>query len=226
MKTRFQCACLFPLAFMAVALCAGSHPAWAQSPSGAVTVVTNQPKALLITIIDGEGALNDVRTRTAREPIVEVDDENHKPVAGALVVFAIDNGGSGTPFASFAGAQSISVPTDAAGRATAKGFQITQHKGKFHISVHASLGQLEVSEVIAQTNIAGLLAGSTAGGTLAKLASHKLFWIIGGVAAGGVVTGVAIVTHQSQTSITPGTGTVGAPAAVPGISIQLHRPHR
>jgi hypothetical protein len=100
-----------------VALC-GFRVAGAQAPGdtspasqtpGVVAPATGQPKALFINIIEGEGALNDIRTRTVREPIVEVDDENHNPVAGALVLFAIDNGGSGSPFATFNGANSVSV---------------------------------------------------------------------------------------------------------------------
>ena len=51
-------------------------PAWAQAPTG-----------LSITIVEGEGAINNIRQRVNREPIVQVEDQNHKPVAGAVVVF-------------------------------------------------------------------------------------------------------------------------------------------
>ena len=46
---------------------------------------------LNLVIVEGEGAINNVRQRTAREPIVQVEDENHKPVAGAVVVFLLPN---------------------------------------------------------------------------------------------------------------------------------------
>src|ERR1041385_9431846 len=42
---------------------------------------------LSITIVEGEGAINNVRQRVNREPIVQVEDNNRKPVAGAVVVF-------------------------------------------------------------------------------------------------------------------------------------------
>ncbi len=58
----------------------GTAPSFAEEPAA--------PNRIFIQIIDGEGALNDIRSRTAREPIVEVDDENHKPIAGALVLFS------------------------------------------------------------------------------------------------------------------------------------------
>jgi hypothetical protein len=219
---RFSTAA-FPLAILAGVL-AGPPAAHSQTPSSTVAVAATEPKGLFINILEGEGALNDIRTRTAREPIVEVDDENHKPVAGALVLFAVDNGG-GSPFATFAGANTVSVETDAAGRAVARGFQITQRKGKFNIKVHATKGPLEAAEVIAESNIAALLSSQGHENPVVAASHRKLEWIIGGVAAAGVVTGIVIATQQgSSTTITPGTGTVGAPAAIGGIRIQFH-PH-
>lgn len=46
-------------------------------------------QALNLVIVEGEGAINNIRQRTARDPIVRVEDENHKPVAGAAVVFLL-----------------------------------------------------------------------------------------------------------------------------------------
>ena len=64
------------LAVLVAAALAGSPSLDAQSAV---------PQNLQITILDGEGALNNIKQRTAREPIVQVTDENHKPVAGAVV---------------------------------------------------------------------------------------------------------------------------------------------
>jgi hypothetical protein len=36
---------------------------------------------LNLVIVEGDGVINNIRQRTAREPIVQVEDENHKPVA-------------------------------------------------------------------------------------------------------------------------------------------------
>ncbi len=54
---------------------------------------------LNIVIIEGEGAINNIKQRTAREPVVQVEDENHKPVAGAAVIFALSDQGAGGTFA-------------------------------------------------------------------------------------------------------------------------------
>ncbi|HEY1985563.1 MAG TPA: hypothetical protein VGG85_09140 [Terracidiphilus sp.] len=204
----------------------GTPEVWAEGQAGAVTAATDQPKALLITILDGEGALNDVRTRTAREPIVEVDDENHKPVAGALVLFAMDNGG-GSPYATFAGAQTVTVQTDAAGRAAGRGFQITQRKGRYSIKVKVTKEQLVAEAVIAESNIAVLLSNSGSDNPIPVVSHHKSIWIIGSVVAVGIVAGVVIATRGTQTTITAGSGTVGPPAtaSAPGIRFQLGRHH-
>jgi hypothetical protein len=205
---------------------APENPPSASQAQGNLTAAAGQPKGLYISIIEGEGALNDIRTRTAREPIVEVDDENHKPVAGVLVLFAIDNGGSSSPFATFSGANTVSVTTDAAGRAAGRGFQITQFKGQYKINVRATKGELQADSVILQTNIEAALSSGGTSTPAAVAATHHLHWgwIIGGVAVAGGVVGVVIATHgsSSPTTVTPGTGTVGAPAAIGGIRIPLH----
>ena len=223
MKTKIKSAQLLLIILVATAAFCGSRAACAQAPE-VVAPAAGQPKALFINIIEGEGALNDIRTRTAREPIVEVDDENHKPVAGALVLFAIDNGGNSSPFATFSGANSVSVETDAAGRAAGRGFQITQNKGPYKINVHVSKEQLEADGVIAVSNIEAAVSPGGVQTTAAVVAHHHWGWIIGGIAAAGAAAGIVIATHSSSspTTVTPGTGTVGAPAAIGGIRIPLH----
>jgi hypothetical protein len=112
-KNRIQFAYRFLAALMVATTAAVCATGGAQTPSNAAVGGADQPKTLFITIVEGEGALNDIRTRMAREPIVEVDDENHKPVAGALVLFSLDNAG-GSPYATFAGSPTYSVEPDAA----------------------------------------------------------------------------------------------------------------
>ena len=55
-----------------------------------------QPTRLNLIVIEGEGAINNIRQRTARAPIVQVEDQNHRPIAGAAVVFTLpEHGASG-----------------------------------------------------------------------------------------------------------------------------------
>ncbi len=225
MKKRFDFVRLLLLAVIPSLVMPESIKAWSQSPSSAVMVDAAQPKSLVISILDGEGALNDIRTRTAREPIVEVDDENHKPVAGVLILFAMENGG-GSPFASFAGAQTFSVETDAAGRAAGRGFQITQRKGRYNIKVRATKGQLLAEAVIAESNIVAILSSNGSGNPVVAVSHRKLEWLLGGAAAVGVAIGIVIATRQNETTISIGNGGVTTPSSVSGIHFQLsrHRP--
>ena len=118
------------------------------------------PMMLHITILDGEDSLNNIRERTAREPIVQVEDENHKPVAGALLIFSIQNGGTGAG-GTFNGLSTLSVTTDSEGKAIAHGLKPNATSGSYTISVTATLGTLVAMAVIHQSNIVGAGGGGT-----------------------------------------------------------------
>lgn len=177
-------------------------------------VAAQEPVSKLnIVIIEGEGAINNIRQRTAREPIVQVEDENRKPIAGASVVFFLPNQGASGTFAN--GARSLTVLTNDQGRAVATGFRPNNVAGKFEMRVTASHQGQTASASIAQSNIAAATAGLSA--------AAKALIIIG--VAGGAAAGAAIAagggnggTNASPsaparpiTTITPGTGTVGGP---------------
>ena len=216
----------FPIAVAVLATMVAVPRAQAQAAGGVTQAPSGQPRSLLITVVEGEGALNDIRTRTAREPIVQVDDENHKPVAGVLVLFSLDK--TGTTYASFGGAPTVSVQTDQAGRAVAKAFQIAHRKGNYQISVHATYGDLAANAVINESNVTAAASGNATTATVGVVAHKKVIWIVSGVLAGGAVAGIVIATQQSSspTTVAAGTGTVGAPAAVGGVRFQLHALHR
>ena len=103
---------------------------------------------LNIVIVEGEGTLNNVKQRVNREPIVQVEDENHKPVAGAAVVFFLPTSGPSGTFAN--GSQTMTVTTDALGRASATGIHPNHVLGKMQIRVTASANGLSASALITQ----------------------------------------------------------------------------
>jgi hypothetical protein len=188
------------------------------------------PHMLYITILDGEDSINNIRERTAREPIVQVEDENHKPVAGALLLFTIQGGPNGAG-ATFNGLNTLSVTTDAEGKATAHGLKPNETQGSYSIAVSATLGTLIATAIIKQSNAAGGGGGGAAspatptpstgpttaastvkrGGKLPGLLRSP--WLFGAI--GVVVVTIAVRTTvtggRNPTSITPGNGTVGAP---------------
>ena len=136
------------------------------------------PQKLNILIIDGEGAINNIKQRTARETIVQVEDENHKPVAGAIVLFSLPGDGPGGTFAGQA--KIASVVTDSSGRAAMPQLQPNQLAGKFQIRVSASANGQHASAGISQGNTPG-------GGTSPAHAglSGKTIAILAGVVAAG-----------------------------------------
>src|SRR5690242_13118085 len=105
---------------------------------------------LNLVIVEGEGAINNIKQRTAREPIVQVEDENHKPVAGAAVVFALPNQGASGSFG--ASGQTFTTVTDAQGRAVGRGLRPNQIQGRYQIHVTASKDGQTANADIAMTN--------------------------------------------------------------------------
>lgn len=179
--------------------------------------------ALQIAILEGEDVSNNIKERTAREPIVQVTDENHKPVAGAAVLFTVDSGGGHAGASFLHGAKTFSGTTDSQGKVVAHGFKPNAHTGQFHINVTATHGSQSAHVVIAQTNVAVATTATTA--TIpAFVATHVVLVsaVAAGVVAAGVATGVA-VSQNSGTTITAGTGTVAAPSFVRAAPGGAHR---
>jgi hypothetical protein len=142
-----------------------------------------------------------------------VEDENHKPVAGAAVIFFLPNQGPGGTFAN--GSTSLTTTTNAEGRASARGIRFNNQAGAMEIRVSASFAGQTASAIITQTNVLGAAAsGGSAGGM--SLTTKLL--IIGAIVGGGVAAGVIVAnrgggstTTVPTTTITSGTVTVGAP---------------
>jgi len=182
----------------------------AMPPRTACAEQAAAPTQLNIVIVEGEGAVNNLRQRVVREPIVRVEDQNHKPVAGAVVVFLLPGDGSGGAFAN--GSQMLTVTTDDGGQAAARGMRAGNVTGQYQIRVTASVGRVTATATISQTNS----AAATAGGAV----SGKLIAIL--AIAGGAAAGIAIaLTHgggsssattaTTATTLSAGTATVGAP---------------
>jgi hypothetical protein len=189
-----------PLAWMSISLCLSflHVSAYAQdSPSG---------PELKITIIDGDEAINNIRQRTAREPIVQVEDENNRPVAGAAVVFLLPNDGAGGTFTG--GAKSLSVTTDANGRAVARGLRPNNVAGRYQIRVTATSQGRTGRAILQQTNV------NAAGAASAGFSAKFITFIAVNVAV-IVAVDIYVVKRNGEKPnpipITPGTSTIGPP---------------
>src|SRR5262249_36872070 len=91
-----------------------------------------QASALTITVLEGQGAINNVKQRSTRDAaVVRVDDAAKQPVSGASVVFTLPSQGAGGAFSN--GEQTLIVTTDAQGKAVARGLKPNNIAGKFDI---------------------------------------------------------------------------------------------
>jgi hypothetical protein len=185
----------------------------------ALTAIPLRGQEMLnLIVVEGEGAINNIRQRTARETIVQVEDENHKPVAGAVVVFTLPSEGAGGTFAG--GAQMLTVTTNAQGRAVAQGLRVNRVAGRWQMRVNASSGGRTGTVTVTQTNAVAAAAGAGAAGAAAGISAKVIVIVVavaGAAAAGGVVAatrgggGGNTASIGVPTTISAGTGTVGHP---------------
>ena len=173
-------------------------------------------KLLTVVVLEGEGAFNNIKRKLARDPIVEVRDENNKTVTGAEVVFTLPEGG---PTATFAGGvRKFTATSDAQGRAQTTGLKPNTREGRFNIKVSAAMDGKTGSAIISQSNT---LAGGVVGVGMDKSGMSgktKLLIaiLIGGGAGGGVYAatrggGSAGPSGPIPTSLSAGAVTVGGP---------------
>ena len=180
----------------------------------ATNLVAQSSGGLKIVVIQGEGATNNVRSRTATAPVVEIRDTNDKPVAGAEVTFQLPVSGAGGYFNGWLRNQT--VRSDASGRAASSGLTPNDEQGRFNIKVTAVEGSRNGTIVIAQSNVSG--PGSSASSNGKRSNWWKYAAVIGGAAiAGGIVAGTrgddspAAVSGPRVVTVTPGVITVGGP---------------
>jgi hypothetical protein len=167
------------------------------------------PASLQITILDGEEAMNNIRQRTAREPIVQVEDENHKPVVGAAVIFLLPNDGAGGTFAG--GARTLTTVTDSKGQAVARGLKPNHASGRYQIRVQASFQGVTAQATINQTNMAGTSGASSSSGVMPKWLSILIVGAVGATAVSVAAHGGATPPTNVPVAVTPTGGSVGPP---------------
>lgn len=203
------------VSLLITAILAAPLPVPAQEVSGPKSALVQQPAgSLTVVVLQGEGAVNRIKSRSATPPVVQVRDQNEKPVAGAEVVFQLPAAGPGGVFHGWMRNQT--AKTNAQGQAGATGFTPNDEEGRFNIKVTASQGNRTGSTVIAQSNTNN---GSADRGSRS---SRRGLWIVlGVVAAGALAGGIYAATRGNGDSaatavtnpitITPGPVTVAGP---------------
>ena len=147
-----------------------------------------------VVVIEGEDAVNIIQQKTAVRPVVEVRDRNNLPVPGVLVTFSIEGGKAAT----FSGASTLTVATNAAGQAAVTGLTPSV-AGAFQIQVSALAQGQVVTATIAQTNVltaaqAAAASAATSGGTAGSSAGGGTGGASGAAGGGGLsATTIGIV---------------------------------
>jgi hypothetical protein len=169
------------------------------------------PSSLKVIVLEGEGAINNVKDQRAKEPVVQVNDENDAPIKDATVTFMLpDNGPSGTFGAS---GTTLTMQTDEKGQATGRGLRPNAGVGQFEIRVIVSLGPLTDRIIITQTNAAPAVVKGGSSKTLLILI------IVAGAVGGGAAAALAgkkssspgSTPTEAPTTVTPGTPVLGGP---------------
>jgi hypothetical protein len=187
------------------------RPAVAILALAAAVVSQTPPHRIEIHVLEGNNVINYFNQRTAQEPIVELEDENHRPVAGAAVLFRLPESGPGGVFPG--GTRQLLVISDSRGRAAARGLTANDVAGDFQIAVSATAAGVSAKAVIVQTNRKPPL-----GYKPHHTFSATKVWIIVGVAAGAAVAG-GLTAAGGHGSTTPSPGPAnppGATIAIPG----------
>jgi len=166
-----------------------------------ITTLAGQDYPLHIVVLEGDGAINNVRAAHAKDPVVRVEDDDKRGVPGAVVTFLLPTDG---PSASFGnGGTSLTLTTDDRGEVTARGMHANRTAGPFQIRVTASQGGRNAAATIAQTNV----------DPGAHTASRKI--VILAILGGAAAAGAALALHGKKSSPTAAQ-TVAPTVVVPG----------
>lgn len=169
-----------------------------------------QTTAIRIIPLIGDNAINSIPLRTSVEPVIEVRDQNDRPIEGAEVTFELPQAGPG---ASFGGqSNTFTTRTNSQGQAAAVGMRANTQAGQFRIKVTATHAGVTGQQFLTQTNsLKEVIDDEPKQGR-----SKRWLWIaaIGGGAAAAVIlatTGGSSSTESGVVSVNPGAVTVGGP---------------
>jgi hypothetical protein len=193
-------------------------PSQAPAPANQVQVANG---TLNILVLLGENTVNNVRVPMPSDLVVEVRDQDDRPVEGATVTFQLPLMGASGSFDG--GVRNQEMRTNVQGQAATK-FTPNKETGRMTIQVKAVAGGLSgmttITERNSTTSVAGVSGGPGAQGRRGGwIRQHKLLLIISAAAVGGAIVAVLITRGGSSSSstaagttaitITPGVPTIG-----------------
>ena len=167
-------------------------------------------QSLCVIPLAGEGEMNDMERGIMAPLVVQVLDQNSRPVEGAEVVFRFPLNGPSAVFPDQKNSQTMK--TNADGQAAAVGWKANGQAGSFQVRITASRGNELGESTVTMTNVARIVAEAKR--QRKRWWSSKWFKI--GIVAGAATAAILVATRggtDSATTITisPGSPTIGGP---------------
>ncbi len=199
----------------------GSPPARGAGPPPAPPA--QEAAILQIRVLEGDGAIHALGSRSGRPLLVQVADETGKPVAGAAVSFRLPDDGPAGVFAS--GMKTEVVVTGADGRAAVWGIQWNRTAGPFQVRVTTVKGQSRAGVVIPHYLSDAVIEKPSAGMPIAAGGHSRGRWfyaallVTAGVAAGGAAMGLSRYSKSAAPpaaaeALTAPATQIGAPSTI------------
>jgi hypothetical protein len=178
-----------------------------QSHSPAEPIV----QSLRVIALAGNGEHNDLERRTMAPVVVNVLDQNGRPVEGAAVVFRFPLNGPGASFSN--GEKARTTRTNADGQAAAVDWMADNGVGRFQVRVTASRGNELGEATISMANVTRITEEMTKGKSKSAWSSR---WVKVAIVAGaaGAAAGIVLATRGGSAptiSASPGSPTIGGP---------------
>jgi len=181
------------------------QPPRAQEAAPPAAVPTVQ--SLKVMPLAGDGEFNDLERHVMAPLVVQVLDQNSRPVEGADVVFRFPVAG---PSATFPGQKnSQTTRTNADGQAAAIGWNATGGVGAFRVQVTASRANEQGQTSVTMTNVTRILNAGKVKNQHWWSSKWGKIGIIAGAAA--VVAVVVLTTRNGGSSTTTITAVPGFP---------------
>jgi hypothetical protein len=158
-----------------------------------------------IEVVEGDGAINNIRLHRAKEPVVRVLDSTGQPLPDVAVTFLLPESGASGMFAD--GHTSLTAMTDTNGQAVGRGLRPNNSAGQFQIRVTTSYQGEAATAIVTQTNAEPVQAGVSS--------SKKILIVVllGGAAAAGAAVALGKGKSSSSGSTTTTTGAVITPGS-------------
>jgi hypothetical protein len=171
-----------------------------------------------ISVLEGEGSINNIKQPVNRGAVVLIEDDNKNPLSGVAVTFFLPSEGPSGFFPD--GSRVLTVFSDEKGLASTKPIRFNDSVGLMRIRVSASLFSQTANALVTETNVSSAAAQRSSlvtGGGKVKVShpgsSHTRLILVLAALGAAAGAGYYFATKKSTPTATIGIGSpsVGGP---------------